>query len=360
MRTAPARRAWPTPPATMMHGPDCTCPLCHDAMEADFALDTVLFDDEGTWAGEFAPSHCVTHGYPIVLHCFPAHITDLEPFQRDELDTVAMQIRNGDISGKRIREVRIVGHAATWRGLSADDYRDRALTRAGNARDYIAARIAGYGLSYKPTFVIEGRADSEPLVDNMVHSYSSQARRNRAINRRVEIFLNQAGADPKPIKPGRDPATDWDAFLNTKLRKLEEYWETHRPFDDDRVHACIRRKLLNPRVRDTVVKPIPPVGAYREPASGPYIPEVSLRKLLIEDLKKGYARGPIKKFDQRFDIHIGNVIQGIGNLGYRVTGTDIYNRKMTSAMRSVTRRSNQPLHIYSCPFFKDMIKRINA
>lgn len=310
-------------------------------------------------AAEAAPAHCITDGYPLVLHCFPAHVTDLQKFQRDELDYVANQIRNGDITGRRIATVRIVGHAATWQGLTKAQYRERALGRARAGASYIKSRLSSMGLSSRPRFVIQGRADDAPLRDNMVHSSSSTARRNREINRRVEIFLDGATAPRRKRKTTPDPATDWDAFLNTKLRQLGEFWSVHRPLDGDRVHACIRRKLLQAGVEDTIVQPIGRVGPYSPPASGPYVPEAKLRQLLISDLKKGYARGPIRNFDRRFNVHVDNLVKGVTDLGFRVTGQDIYDRRMKAVWNSVTQRSERARHLYSCKVVRQHIARAN-
>ena len=55
------------------------------------------------------------------------------------------------------------------------------------------------------TVTTEGRSDREPLVDNMVHSSSRTARRNRELNRRVEIFLSKPSPPPKKKKSCRHP-----------------------------------------------------------------------------------------------------------------------------------------------------------
>jgi hypothetical protein len=302
---------------------------------------------------------CVTDGDPTILHCFPAYGVDLEPEHRETLDEMALTIRNGDLSGKRVRKVRLVGYAATWGKTTETEYLTRSITRAKNVRNHLRERLSGYMLSYWPAITVEGRGDSEPLRDNMVKSTTSTAQRNRALNRRVEIFLVQ-GKAPKRIIPKRERKTDWDAFLNSKLKKLEGFWETDRPLDGDRVHTCIRRKLLRPHIKDIVVQPIGRVGSYQPPESGPYVPEHSLRSILINDLKKGYARGPIKRFDRRFNLHVENVILGLSDLGFRATGTDIYDRGITRAMRRATRWSEDKRHIYSCSYFVELIDRINT
>ncbi|MEO0915455.1 MAG: hypothetical protein AAFY31_00470, partial [Pseudomonadota bacterium] len=95
-----------------------------------------IADDAEAYVG------CVTRNpKKIILHCFPAHVTDLQPAHVDEIDRIVNRVRNGDITGRRIRKIRIEGHAATWRGLTAAQYNSRALDRARGARDYLKTRL---------------------------------------------------------------------------------------------------------------------------------------------------------------------------------------------------------------------------
>ncbi len=304
---------------------------------------------EATYTG------CVTLGSPTILHCFPAHETELRDVHRDELDKIALLVRSGDASGRTIRRIRIVGHAATWRGLSRAQYVSRAIDRAKAARSYLRGRLSGYMLSRRPRIVIEGRADDEPLVDNRVSSSSSSARRNREINRRVEIFLTGPKPRPRPRRRDRPVPTDWEAFLDTKLRKLTAHWEVSRPFRENFVSTCVLRKLGQKRTQDNVVEPMGTRGAL--PARDP-ITWTNLREDLISDLKKGYARGAIKNFERQFDMRVDNLWTAVRQLGFRATGAEIYNTAVTSEWRRVVRLSKRRNHLYSCKVIRDHIRSV--
>jgi outer membrane protein OmpA-like peptidoglycan-associated protein len=123
------------------------------------------------------------------LHGFPAHGVDLTQPHKEELNRLVIRIRDGDTSGKRILSVHIVGHAATWSDIKPAEYRARSLARADAARQYLEGELNRYEISFRPTITIEGRGDSEPIVDNMPNSTSQTAQHNRALNRRIEIFV---------------------------------------------------------------------------------------------------------------------------------------------------------------------------
>ena len=170
-----------------------------------YGLDLVVaesFEDAygefGSMLREASASPCITPGNPYILHCFPAHGTTLTAEHRRHLDSIARLIGSSFRSSRPIRRVKIVGHSATWRGISRSTYAKRALERAGNARAALLGRLANAGLGGKVRIKIEGRADDAPLVDNMIHSSSTRARHNRALNRRVEIRWPARPTGPTP------------------------------------------------------------------------------------------------------------------------------------------------------------------
>ena len=308
-------------------------------------------------ASEATYTGCVTRGSKnVILHCFPAHVTDLQKMHRDELDRLAFKVRNGDITGRRIRTIRIEGHAASWRGLSRRDYNNRSKARAKAARDYLRGQLNGMGLSYRPRISVSWFGDRRPLVDNRVSSTSRSAQRNREINRRVEIFLAGARSRRKPKKPDKPVPIDWDAFLDTKLRKLRDRWDVTRPFNDD-IKTCTLNKLLRPNARTNIVAD--PKHRGELPAKDP-IKWIDLRDLLILDLKGKFTRGHIRNFEKRFDHRAMEMFNGVNNLGFRAMGADQYNPAVASAWRRVTRLSKDKRHPYSCHAMRSWIERRNS
>jgi hypothetical protein len=132
---------------------------------------------------------CFTPGNPYSLHCFPAHKTNLTKEHNWHLDKIAQKIEASFHGSHPITKVEIIGHSATWWGISKDEYARRALTRAKNVQAHLRGRLVNAGLGSKITLQVDQRANNEPLVDNMLHSSSKEARHNRAINRRVTIYL---------------------------------------------------------------------------------------------------------------------------------------------------------------------------
>lgn len=141
---------------------------------------------------------CVNPSYPRILHCFPAHRTEIRDFHHDQLDRIAIRIAESFHDGRPIRSVHMIGHAATWKGISRAEYHRRGLQRAENAKRALMDRLIPVGLGSKVVITIESRANNDPLsgVDNSTQN-------NRALNRRVEIRL--ARARPAKKKTCRSP-----------------------------------------------------------------------------------------------------------------------------------------------------------
>ena len=145
---------------------------------------------------------CVTPGNPYILHCFPAHETALTKEHREHLDRIVEKIRRSFRRSRPIRRVKIVGHAATWRGISRTEYGRRAILRAAHAETQLILRLNAAGLGTKVSTDTTHRYDDEPRPgrSNLTHRSDRIARNNRALNRRVEIFLF-TGPKPKEKKP---------------------------------------------------------------------------------------------------------------------------------------------------------------
>jgi len=212
-----------------------------------------------------------------ILYDFTAHETDLEREHQVELDEAAGEI-DARFGGKRaLRCVRLIGHAATWRGISQDEYCRRSVERAKSAADHLAKRLAALGRTAKivreedvglgdtktcigkaedeavckpikgvdVTLVVGGRADKDGLKDNLTDRTDREARHNRAINRRVELTSVPAKKPGKKSSACKDRdlarmMLDMDLGHKALKARKEERFQT-------RVHrrgvTCVRSKL---------------------------------------------------------------------------------------------------------------------
>lgn len=163
-----------------------------------------------------------------VLHKFPAHRTELQSFHRSQIGFVTSEIIASFTvpsvaTDDRVRCLRIIGHAATWKGISKAEYGRRALARAKGAAEELTDQIGTFGLVSKiflvsddlgledseecepvsgidVTVIVGDKANDEPLKPNLVNRTDSEARENRALNRRVEIFVDKVVV-PQPSTP---------------------------------------------------------------------------------------------------------------------------------------------------------------
>ncbi|CAH1386335.1 hypothetical protein [Candidatus Nitrotoga sp. M5] len=155
--------------------------------------------------------------------------TTLTTEQSDQFELITAQIlrRLEEKEFKVKRCVRIVGHASTWKDTPEDKYCPRSVARGKAAAEHLQKFLSapeGYFSGKKirskivsedtvglgetgicdgaaqtavcnpldgtdVTIVYGGRANHEPLFNNMPTSISKEAQANRANNRRVEITL---------------------------------------------------------------------------------------------------------------------------------------------------------------------------
>jgi hypothetical protein len=167
------------------------------------------------------------------LHDFPAHRTDLNETHRDAIAKVTDKILATFLlpsipRNKRVRCVRLTGHAATWRGMTKDEYSRLARTRAVTAAEELSAQLETTGLVTKLFYpaddldlpgergcrpvsgvnvalFVDDKADDEPLRPNMIERTDSEARANRAYNRRVHIALQRSVVLPRPTRKQSQP-----------------------------------------------------------------------------------------------------------------------------------------------------------
>lgn len=208
-------------------------------------LETGLLEDYDTEFEEEAETprdtSCVTPGNPYILHCFPAHETELTLLHRQHLDRIAAEILRSFGGSRPITRVKIVGHAATWWGISKAEYGRRALERAENARAQLRGRLANAGLGGQVEITVEHRANDKPLVDNVVNSSSSAARHNRALNRRVEIELIRVRRPAKKKKKIRKPRMPKTTVVRIRRKCCRE---EHKKNIDLHIMRAVRASRL--------------------------------------------------------------------------------------------------------------------
>ncbi len=187
-----------------------------------------------------APAGCVTwgKGRPTILHCFPAHQTKLTPDQKAAMDQIALLIDKSHEVGKPIRKVRIVGHAAKWRGISEGQYLSRSRARAKFAAAQLRSMLDAIRPGHGVRITTSGRGTLQELLPSRPESTSKTARRARSLNRRVEIFVTPAAKKGKP-KPSGPPRSN----LNKALRSIRSRVAPHK--------RCVLDKLLDPKADHT-------------------------------------------------------------------------------------------------------------
>lgn len=152
------------------------------------------------------------------LYDFKSHETDLTSEHKTILDVVTQEVIDA-----RSGCVRVVGHSAKWRGISDVEYCKRSLARARNVASYLQTTLGIKGnvvkvvdenqallgdtetcvgrpliktagcpvsLDADTVLFIGARSTNEPVKDNMTDSTGAVARANRAMNRRVEVFVS--------------------------------------------------------------------------------------------------------------------------------------------------------------------------
>lgn len=155
-------------------------------------------------ARETAAEGCVVRGNPAILACFPAHKTALTTAHRAELDRIARAIATAGRDGRPIGRVRIDGYAAEWKRItSAAAYQERSQVRAQAAADYLRSELRRLEVARMPRFVLRAMGLANRRAPDMPAWSTAQAQRNRALNRRVEVFLFPA--KPTPPKPTPKP-----------------------------------------------------------------------------------------------------------------------------------------------------------
>lgn len=236
-----------------------------------------------------------------ILHGFEAHRTELKAIHRDQLADVVDTIIKSFDGNRPIRCMLLIGHAATWKGISKPEYRRRALVRAQGAAVRLSAQLETSGLVSKifneedffdpeeprrckavsgidVALFIGGRGDDQPFAPNLIHRTDRIARDNRALNRRVEIF-------PFNVPKRKKKCVHEDIELAKKLREMPIAGLDQSPNVRARI-GCLRDMLVDALL---CRKSIDDVYLHSDdplPPSLKTTPFRIIRKHLINELKK--------------------------------------------------------------------------
>jgi hypothetical protein len=178
-----------------VHDTDRTCASIVDRTLADLGSEfEAEYEDEEAYEDGYPTISCVTPGDPYVLHCFPSFGTDLTKEHHHHLGVIADEIRRSFATRRKARQIRnvvIVGHSSTWHETSHEELTARAIERAANAAEQLVLRLRGMGLDGKVNVHTDGLADKIPWRGRPYSSTRGDqvAQNDRALNRRVEIYL---------------------------------------------------------------------------------------------------------------------------------------------------------------------------
>ncbi|SIT12211.1 hypothetical protein SAMN05421759_1182 [Roseivivax lentus] len=191
---------------------------------------------------ECNPQTCDSWRPTWTINDFPAHQTDTTVEQRSQIGEIARRIADSHSDAQPIICLRLVGHASSFRNISANEYDRRAETRGETIAEMLAASLETHGLTSftvhrdeidnddafcgevlgsDVTLIFDGKGNSCPLVDNMVNSSNATARANRAINRRVSIY---AIDDSLPIETvDTSPQEVCESFPNLLCANVPDF-----------------------------------------------------------------------------------------------------------------------------------------
>lgn len=188
------------------------------------------------------------------LKDFPAHRTDLTSKHLNQISNISTEIADSLDRRKPIRCIRLIGHAATWRKISEDEYDRRAQVRAETAAELLSGSLETFGVTPKifardefddeafcepvdgvdVTLIFDGRGDDCPLLPNLVSRTDTEARSNRAENRRVALYAIRVGEPFRHSKNKRSLCAEPDAYCVNRHHYMAEgvacTYKGHLPF----------------------------------------------------------------------------------------------------------------------------------
>jgi outer membrane protein OmpA-like peptidoglycan-associated protein len=275
----------------------------------------------------------------VTLSDFPAFSYELTPQHRTSLDALANKVVSLTKSGKPVRKIRIVGHAAVW---GSSDYQKTSEYRAAVVQAELTSRFANLGVNYgKTQITTEGMATACPVATN-----STQA--GRAANRRVEVWITAAS---KPVPPPPPPAKK---SLNQLLSSVQK--SSSNP-----TTQCLAGKLLDPASNDSFLpndglqafmsRPIQKVGVHGYSSF-----ERDLGPWLDSQLKRIHDVPTKQSVEQRFQSSFMNaqnsLIDGVRALKY----LDCYDKRAKPVKNHIIEQTKRARSLYSCPVIKKLVE----
>lgn len=283
-----------------------------------------------------APAVCPSSP-DTTLTDFPAYKYELTSTNSAQLDALANKIATLTKSGKPVRTIEIVGHAAVW---GSSNYQQLSEYRAVVVQSELTSRFANLGIKYDNVKITtRGRGTECPVASN-----ASQA--GRAKNRRVEVWITAA---PKPTPAPKKKKTTIDLLKNLK-------GSSKNP-----TAQCLIGKLLDPKVDDTylpldglnafMAQPIQKVGLH-----GYTSYEKDLGDWLNVQVKRFNDVPTSEAIDSRFEKSFGRVqdslIDGIRAFKF----LDCYDKRTKPLREHIKSETKKSSSLYSCPVLKALFE----
>jgi hypothetical protein len=241
----------------------------------------------------------------------------------------------------RVKEITIVGFSSGTRSLHL-----YASRRATSVFEELTKRLRGLGAT-------AGDIAKINFGDPVTKPVKSQAASDPHFRKVMICIVRPTSPRPKPLQPD---LTDYPAFLQSKLRDSLEFLE-EKVIDPNETMICLIKKLMDHRTNDLWIDPSDITDWFKPANQERGVPVRHLRKDLIEDLKKGYGRGPIKKFVSRFEVvHLQNILNALGeinrNCKWEPTGRPPTCRKAISVL---SRLAKDRSSLYNCKALRQII-----
>lgn len=268
---------------------------------------------------------------------FPAYKYELTSTNSAQLDALANKIRDLTKSGKPVRTIEIVGHAAVW---GSSNYQQLSEYRAVVTQAELTSRFANLGIKYDNVKITtRGLGTQCPLTTN-----STQA--GRAQNRRVEVWITAAAPKPPPKKK----KTSIDLLKNI------------RSSSKNPTTQCIAGKLLDPKVDDTylpldglnafMAQPIQKVGLHGYTS---YERDLSdwLSSQLVKFNDVPTSESVDVRFEKSFQRAQDSIVDGIRAFKF----LDCYDKRTKPLREHIKNQTKKPSSIYSCPVLKQLFEK---